>query len=98
MSTTSSPSSSSVVQVGTLPKFLNQWRSSTYNRLVFNMVKGHYLQLRSHSHYSVISNGLTLRLLWFIIQKVVDELLAKSNVIFIVLRDAGGFMTLTPVM
>ena len=41
----SSPSSSSVVQVGALPEFLDQWRSITSNRFILNMVKGHYLQL-----------------------------------------------------
>ena len=66
-STTSSPLSSSVVQVGTLPQFLDQWRSSTFNRLVLNMMKGHHLQLRCHTLFSIISNGAKLRLLWFII-------------------------------
>ena len=46
-STTSSPSSSSVVQVGTLP-LLDQWRNITSSRFVLNVVKGHYLQLRCH--------------------------------------------------
>ena len=41
-----SSSSSSVVRVGTLPKFLDQWKSITSNRFVLNMVKGHHLQLR----------------------------------------------------
>ena len=42
---TSSPSSSSVVHIGTLPKFLDQWRSIDSNRFVLSMVKGHHLQL-----------------------------------------------------
>ena len=42
----SSPSSSSVVKVSKLPKFLDQWRGITYHRFVFSMVKGHHLQLR----------------------------------------------------
>ena len=41
-----SSSSSYVVQVGTLPKFLDQWRSIMSNIFVFNMMNGHYLQLR----------------------------------------------------
>ena len=51
-SLTSSPSSSSVVQVvqvGTLLKFLDQWRSITSNRDVLNMVKDQHLQLRYHT-------------------------------------------------
>ena len=43
-----SSASSSVVQIGTLPQFLDQWRSIASNRFVFNMVKDHYLQLRCH--------------------------------------------------
>ena len=44
-----SPSSSSVgFQVGILSHFLDQWRSITSNRFVFNMVQGHHLQLMSH--------------------------------------------------
>ena len=42
-STTSSASPSSLGQVGTLPHFLDQWRSITSNRFVLNMVKGHHL-------------------------------------------------------
>ena len=45
-SSTSSPSSGSVLQAGTLPKFWDQWRSITSNRLLLNMVKGHHLHLR----------------------------------------------------
>ena len=47
-STTSSPSSSSVVQAGAQPKHFNQWRSITSNRFVLNTVKGHHLQHRCH--------------------------------------------------
>ena len=42
----SSSSSSAVFQVGMLSQFLDQWRSITSNRFVFNMVQGHHLQLR----------------------------------------------------
>ena len=38
--------SSSVVQVGRLPVFLDQWRSITSNRFAFNLVQRHNLQLR----------------------------------------------------
>ena len=46
-STTSSTSSSSVMQVCSLPPFLDQWKSITSNRFRLNMVKGHYLWLRA---------------------------------------------------
>ena len=41
----SSPLSSSVVQCGTLPKFLHQWRRINSNKLVLIMVKGYHFQL-----------------------------------------------------
>ena len=66
-STTPSTSSSSVVQVGTLPNFLDQWRIIICNLFVINMVKGHHLHLGAVHYYSIISNSLTLRLLWLII-------------------------------
>ena len=47
LQSTTSSSSSSVVQSWTLPQFSDQWRSITSNWLVFNMVKDHHLQLRS---------------------------------------------------
>ena len=42
---TSSPSSSSVVKIGTLPEFFDQWRSIASNSFVLNVVRGHDLQL-----------------------------------------------------
>ena len=42
----SNSSLSIVLQVGTLPKFLDKWRSITYNKVLLNMVKGHHLLLR----------------------------------------------------
>ena len=67
----SSTSTSSFVQVGTLPKFVDQWRSITSNRIV--LVNGHHLQLRCRqfvikatpAHHSII-------------EEEVDELLAKG--------------------
>ena len=50
-SLTSSPASSSVVQVDTLPKFLDQWTGITSNRVVLYMVMGHCLQLRCFPQY-----------------------------------------------
>ena len=44
-STTSSTLLSFVVQVSTLPQFLDKWRSNTLNRFVLNMVKDHHLQI-----------------------------------------------------
>ena len=45
-SVTSSTSSSSIVQFGISPKYLDQWRSNTSSRFVLNMVKGSHLKLR----------------------------------------------------
>ena len=47
-STTSSSSSPSVMQVGKLPQFLDQWRTITSISFVFNVNKGHNLQLSCH--------------------------------------------------
>ena len=47
-STTLSTSYSFIMQVGTLPQFLDQWRSITSSRFVLNMIKVHRLQLRYH--------------------------------------------------
>ena len=47
-SSASSQSSSCVVQIGTLSKFLYQWRSITSNRIVLNMVKVYHTQFRCH--------------------------------------------------
>ena len=77
MSLTSSPSSSSVVQVGTLPKSLDQWRSITSIRFVLTMVKGHHLQLRCHPplfHDIRWFNIKAAPAYYSIIQKQVDEL------------------------
>ena len=63
-SMTELPSSSSVVQVGTLPEFLDHWRSINSNRFVLS--KDQHLQLSATLHYSVISYSLTWRLLVFI--------------------------------
>ena len=42
---TTSSTSLSVVQIGTLPQFLDQWRNTSSNWFVLNMVKDHCLQL-----------------------------------------------------
>ena len=78
----SSSLTSFIVQVGTLSKFLDQWRSITSNQFVLNMVKGHHLQLRCHT-------PLFYNFRWFdikatpahlpIIQKEMDKLLAKDT-------------------
>ena len=47
-STTSWPSSSLVVWVGTLTLLLYQWKSINSNRFVLNTVKGHHLRPRYH--------------------------------------------------
>ena len=46
--TFSSPSTSPVVQVDTLPNILHQWRCPTFSRFVLIMVKGHHPQLMCH--------------------------------------------------
>ena len=58
VSQSSSSSSSFVVQVGTLPKFLDQCRSITSNRFVLNIVQGHHLQLSVALCYPIISGSL----------------------------------------
>ena len=61
-------------------KFIYQWRSITSNRFVLNMVNGHHLQLWSSPplfHNFWQSNVKVATSHHPIIQKVVDELLAK---------------------
>ena len=63
--------------------FLDQWRSITSNRLVLNMVQGHHLQLRSHPvlfHNFQLFNIKAAAPHHPIIQKEVDELLAKGAI------------------
>ena len=66
-STSSSPALTSVVQVATLQKLLDQGRSLTINRFVLKMVQSHYFSLGAIPCYSILSHGLTLRLLCLII-------------------------------
>ena len=40
-------STSSIVQVGKLPHFSDQWMSITFSMFVLSMVKDHHLQLRA---------------------------------------------------
>ena len=68
------------MQVGTLPHFLDQWKSMPSYRFVLNTVKGHHLQLRCHP-------PLVYNFKWFnskvatahhpVIQKDMEEILAK---------------------
>ena len=53
--------SSLVVKVGTLPLFLNQWKSITSNRFLLKMFQGYYLTFRCHAPFSIILNSLTLK-------------------------------------
>ena len=105
-STSSSSSSTSApFQVGMLFKFLDQWRSITSNRFVLNMVLGHHLQLRSCPplfrnfwHFNVKVPAAHHP----VIQKEVDELLAKGAIepssggagfyssVFVVPKHTGG--------
>ena len=82
-SSSSSSSTSATFQVGMFFKFFDQWRSITSNRFVLNMVWGHHLQLRSHPpffhdfwHFNVKVAAAHHP----VIQKEVDELLAKGAI------------------
>ena len=50
-------STSSVVQVGTLPLFLDQWRSNNFNRLCVTCLKAAISSFGHGYHCSVISSG-----------------------------------------
>ena len=71
----------SVVQITTLPTFIDQWKSITFNWFVLNMVKGQCLQLRHHSllfcnfeWFNIKAATLHHPIIW----KEVDEQLAKD--------------------
>ena len=82
-SSSSSSSTSATFQVGMLLKYFDQWRSITSNRFVLNMVWGHHLQLRccpplfhEFQHFNVKAAAAHHP----VIQKEVDELLAKGAI------------------
>ena len=82
-STSSSPSSSHVVQVHTLPKILDHWGSLTFNRFVLNIVKVHHPQLMWNPplfHNFKWFNITAARSHHPIIQKEVGGLLAKGAI------------------
>ena len=104
-SSCSSSSTSAMFQVGMLFKFFDQWRSITSNRFVLNMVRGHHLQLRTcpplfcdFLHFNVKATAAHHP----VIQKEVDELLAKGAIepsfvgagfyssMFVVPKHTGG--------
>ena len=104
-SSASSSSTSAAFQVGMLFKFFDQWRSITSNRFVLNMVWGHHLQLRSHPplfHDFWCFNVKVAAAHHPVIQKEVDELLAKGAIepssggagfyssMFVVPKHTGG--------
>ena len=104
-SSTSSSSSSAVFQVGMLFNFFDQWRSITFNRFVLNMVQGHHLQLWSHPPLFCNFWQFNIKVATThhpIIQKEVDELLAKGVIepssggavfyssMFVVPKHTGG--------
>ena len=85
--------------------FFYQWKSITSNRFVLNMVQGHHLQLRSHTplfHNFQQFNVKAAAARHPIIQKEVDELLAKGAIepslggacfyssVFVVPKHTGG--------
>ena len=63
----STTSSSSIVEFVTVFQFLEQRGSITSNRFVLNIVKGHHIDLRCHLLFSIILNGLILKLFHMII-------------------------------
>ena len=80
-SSASSSSSSAVFGVGMLCKYCDQWRSITSNRFVLNMVWSDHLQLRSHPPLFCNFQQFSVKVAAAhhpIIQKEVDELLAKG--------------------
>ena len=80
-SSTFSSSSSEVFQVGMLFRFFAQWRSITSNRFVLNMVLDDHLKLQFHPplfHNFQQFNVKVATTHHPIIQKEVDELLAKG--------------------
>ena len=104
-SSSSSSSTSTTFQVGMLFKFFDQWRSITSNRFVLNMVQGHHFQLKSRPplfhdfwHFNVKAAAAHHP----VIQKEVDELLAKGaiepssagagfySIMFVVPKHTGG--------
>ena len=104
-SSSSSSSTSTTFQVGMLFKFFDQWRSITSNRFVLIMVQGHHLQLKScpplfcdFRHFNVKAAAAHHP----VIQKEVDELLAKGAIepsssgagfyssMFVVPKHTGG--------
>ena len=104
-SSSASSSTSALFQVGMLFKFFDQWRSITSNRFVLNMVRGHHLQLRSRPplfHNFQHFNVKVAAAHHPVIQKEVDELLAKGAIepspggasfyssVFVVPKHTGG--------
>ena len=100
-----SPSTSAAYQVGMLFKFFDQWRSITSNRFVLNMVQGHHIQLRSHPPLLHDFQHFNVKVVAAhppVIQRVVDELLAKGEIepfsggagfyssMFVVTKCTGG--------
>ena len=76
----SSPLSSSVVKVGTLLQYLDQWRNMTFKRFVF---KGHHLKPRYHAplfHNFKQFNIKAATANQPFIHEEVDELLAKGAI------------------
>ena len=70
------------MQLSTLPKFLDHWRSITFNRFVLHMMKDHNLQLRCHPPLFHIFRLFKIKAALThhpIIQKVMDGLLAKGT-------------------
>ena len=71
------------MEVRNLPKFLDQWRNITSNGFLLNMVNGHHLQLRHPPplfHSFRLFSLKTTPAHHPVIQKQIDELLAKGTI------------------
>ena len=86
-------------------QFFRQWKSITSNRYVLNIVQGHHIQLRLHHplfHNFQQFNSKASAAHHLIIQKEVDEVLAKGEVetssggvdfsssLFVIPKHTGG--------
>ena len=72
--------SSLVLQVGTLPQFLDEWKSIISNSFTLNIVKGHNLKLRCHPLLFCNYKQFNIKAAIAhhpVIQKDINKLLAK---------------------
>ena len=85
-------STSSLVQVGTPPQYIDQWRSITSKRLMLNIITGPHLQFRSHTllfHSFKWFNIDTAKFHHPVMQKEVNGLLSRDAIELS--ADGAGF-------